>query len=291
MSKLLLLVFSFFCFPVYAENDKAFVWQVTSTDATLYLVGSIHFADKSFYPLRPEIEAAFKRSEYLVVELDINNINYDIYREALSRNGIYKDNTTIKDVVSDETWQQLRQRLTELNIDYDTVKKYKAGMLVLILSGAQAVQVGLDASLGIDAHFLSEVAEKNSDKKIIELETLQQQLSLFLEIPNADLLLKESLYSLDEADQQMTEMVSYWKAGDEMQMNKFLFDDALIEYPAFVDIYDRLIYRRNQQMTLKLLDMLKTRASYFVVVGSGHLLGEKGIVAALREKGYQVKRL
>jgi len=34
-------------------------------------MGSIHFADKSFYPLRPVIEKAFQHSDALVVELDI----------------------------------------------------------------------------------------------------------------------------------------------------------------------------------------------------------------------------
>ena len=56
----------------YAENDKAFVWQVSSEQATVYLMGSIHFADKSFYPLRKEIEEAYSRSNALVVEMDIN---------------------------------------------------------------------------------------------------------------------------------------------------------------------------------------------------------------------------
>ena len=65
MKKRLLLVLSLFVFTyAHAENDKAFFWQVTSGQdtsnmTTVYLMGSIHFADKSFYPLRPEIEQAF----------------------------------------------------------------------------------------------------------------------------------------------------------------------------------------------------------------------------------------
>ena len=36
---------------------------------------------------------------------------------------------------------------------------------------------------------------------------------------------------------------------------------------------------------------LHKQQSYFVVVGSGHLIGDKGIVNVLKEKGYEVKRL
>lgn len=296
MNKLLWFVIGFVvCSYSYAENDKAFVWEVTSSEATVYLMGSMHYADKSFYPLRQEIEDAFNRSEYLVVELDITNIDYDIYMQLLSQDGVYKDDTTIKDVVSEETWLQLRQHVQRLNIDYDTIKKYKPGILVLTLTAAQIAQMGFDAKLGIDAYFLTRAAEKDHFKKIIELETLEQQLKLFLEMPDGNLLLKESLHSLGEAEPLMLDMVSLWKSGDVEQMNKLLFEDALNEFPAFSEIYDSLFYGRNKKMVSKLDAMLKnkskSRINYFVVVGSGHLVGDKGIVNALKEKGYEVKRL
>jgi len=43
-------------------------------------------------------------------------------------------------------------------------------------------------------------------------------------------------------------------------------------------------------MTRKIEAMLKQPGNYFVVVGSGHLIGDRGIVNALREKGYGVER-
>ena len=89
----------------------------------------------------------------------------------------------------------------------------------------------------------------------------------------------------------MADMVRYWKTGDKEKMNKMLFEDALNEYPAFSAIYDSLFYERNHQMVSKIDEMLKQQGSYFVVVGSGHLIGEKGIVNALKEKGYKIKRL
>jgi len=299
---LLLVLNLFIITAVHAAKDKAFIWQVTSgqnsseqgspNQATVYLMGSIHFADKSFYPLRTEIEQAYDRSQYLVVELDVNKADHKAYVQLLSQRGVYKDGATIKDSISEETWLQLRQRLRHLNIDYEAVKNYKPGILVLTLSAAQVVQMGFDAQLGIDAYFLARASRPDQAKKIIELETLAQQLNLFLNIPNGDLLLKESLYSLDEAEPLMADMVRYWKQGDEAQMSKLLFEDALEDYPAFGEIYDSLFYERNENMTKKIEGMLQQgKGSYFVVVGSGHLIGDKGIVSSLKEKGYKVKRL
>jgi len=249
-------------------------------------MGSIHFADKSFYPLRSEIEQAFQQSDSLVVELDISKTDAQTYNQLLSQRGIYQHGRTIKQSLSQETWLQLRQRLRHLNVPYDSIKNYKPGVLVLTLSALQVMKMGFDPGLGIDMYFLS----KAGQKKIIELETLEQQLNLFLDIPNGDLLLKESLYSLDEAEIMMAEMVRYWKSGDEIKMSKLLFEDALNDYPAFSEIYDKLFYDRNASMTQKIEVMLKQPGRYFVVVGSGHLIGNRGIVSALREKGYGVER-
>jgi uncharacterized protein YbaP (TraB family) len=291
MKKYVLIFLSFLVVANgHAENDRAFFWQVNSDRATVYLMGSIHFADKSFYPLRKEIEDVFKKSDVLVVELDINNIDHNAYNRLLVEKGIYKDGSTIKDVISEKTWLQLGQRLEQLNISYDDIKNYKPGILVLTLTAMQVMQMGFDPELGIDVYFLNKAVSDVSAKKIIELETLSQQVNLFLNIPNGDLLLKESLYSLDESELMMADMVRYWKAGDEKKMNKLLFEDVLNKYPAFTKIYDSLIYQRNDQMVSKIDEMLKQQGNYFVVVGSGHLIGDKGIVNALKEKGYDVKR-
>ena len=278
----------------YAANDKAFVWEVSSDTATVYLMGSIHFADKSFYPLRTEIEEAFDRSEYLVVELDISKTVSDEYNQLLAQNGIFRDGTTIKDAITDETWRQLQQRLKQLNISYDAIKNYKPGVIVLTLSAVQVMQMGFDPELGIDAHFLARASQKERAKQIIELETLEQQVNLFINAPDGELLLQESLYSLDEDELLMADMVRFWKQGDVTQMNKLLFEDALNDNPAFSKIYDSLFYDRNDQMTLKIDAMLgqktQQRNYFFVVVGSGHLIGDRGIVNALQKKGYQVRR-
>lgn len=296
---LLLALYFFFCSYASAENDRAFFWQVTSgqpgsAQATVYLMGSIHFADQSFYPLRADIEQAFDRSDYLAVELDVNSLDHDAYNRLISRKGLYPDGKSIKDAVSDETWQQLRERLRQLNMPYESVKNYKPGVLVLTITAMQVMQMGLDPQLGIDVHFLRKAALQPA-KQVIELETMEQQLNLFIDIPDGDLLLKESLYSMAESESMMSNMVSYWKKGDDNAMDKLLFEDSLNDYPAFSAIYDSLFYARNRKMVSKIEQMLKQDGAagkgYFVVVGSGHLIGKKGIVNALREKGYKIKRL
>jgi hypothetical protein len=190
--------------------------------------------------------------------------------------------------VSEKTWQQLQQLLPRLGMTTQLIEKQKPGVLVLTLSTVQVMKMGYLPEMGIDQYFLNKA---RSHKDIISLETIEQQLDVFLNMQDGDLLLQETLYSLDEADSMMTDMVRFWKRGDEQGMQRLLFDDALREYPEFTNIYDSLIYKRNELMVDKIEQFLNGKGSYFVVVGAGHLVGDKGIVNSLKRSGYDVDRL
>jgi uncharacterized protein YbaP (TraB family) len=56
-------------------------------------------------------------------------------------------------------------------------------------------------------------------------------------------------------------------------------------------IYEKLIYGRNKNMASKIEDFLKTKDAYFVIVGAGHLVGDRGIVEMLKKKGYSIDQL
>jgi uncharacterized protein YbaP (TraB family) len=44
-------------------------------------------------------------------------------------------------------------------------------------------------------------------------------------------------------------------------------------------------------MASRIEEFLRTKETYFIVVGAGHLVGNKGIIEILRGKGYQVEQL
>lgn len=286
--KLLFLFCLCFSAQLIASEDRALFWQVESGDATVYLLGSIHYADKSFYPLRSEIENAFESSDVLVVEVEMDAASMSSYNDMMASKGTYPGDETIKDHVSGETYEALKARLKELGIPFEMVKKQKPGMLVLTLTAVNAMRLGLDPELGIDPYFISRAKGK---KKIIALETMEDQLGIFLDLPDGDLVLSESLHSIDESEELLKEVVAEWKRGDEKKLHKLLLEDALDEYPEFSSIYDRLIYQRNVTMAVSIEGYLKTKETSFVVVGAGHFLGEKGIVRLLENSGYRVKRL
>ena len=66
---------------------------------------------------------------------------------------------------------------------------------------------------------------------------------------------------------------------------------SLAEDKRLSPIYEKLIYERNRSMASKIEDYLKTKETYFVVVGAGHLVGSQGIIELLKGKGFVVEQL
>lgn len=273
---------------VQAVNDRGLFWQVQSDSATVYLLGSIHYADESFYPLRAAIEQAFFDSDHLVVEINIDENKANRYRQLIREKGSYQGDATIRDEISEETYRQLEYRLNRLGLPVDMVTKQKPGVMVLTLTAVQVMKMGFMPDLGIDAYFIRGAARTN--KNIIELETVDDQLSVFLNIADGDLLLREALFSMYEAETMMMDMIYCWKQGDEACLEGILFEDALTSYPSFVSIYDILFFRRNEDMSRAIASFLGGDGTYFVVIGAGHLVGDRGIPSLLKKAGYEVVR-
>lgn len=289
MKRLALIVIVLLSFNVQAAQDRGLFWRVQSKTATVYLLGSIHFADASFYPMRKNIQQAFDRSDNLVVEVNMDAAGMAQARKMIQEEGAYLGDDTIRNHLKPDTFANLRKQLQQLKIPYSMVEHQKPGILIMTLTEAQMVRMGFKADDGIDVHFIHRAeAEK---KPVLELETIQQQLNLLLKIADGDLLIQETLSDMGQVDDTLRSLVQGWKQGDEKRLNTILFDDMLAQHPSYLPLYNELFFKRNRAMAKKIEGYLKTDKSYFVVVGAGHLIGDKSVVALLNRNGYKAERL
>jgi uncharacterized protein YbaP (TraB family) len=75
-----------------------------------------------------------------------------------------------------------------------------------------------------------------------------------------------------------------------MAMNKVLFK-PFTNTPQLEPILSRVYYDRNSRMVSKIKEMLTKEQSVFIVVGAGHLVGEKGIIKMLQRDNYSIRQL
>ena len=85
-----------------------FLWKISDQNSSVYILGSIHFADSSFYPLESVIVNAFDRSDELAVELDISDSS--VIKESVrlsSELGSLKDGMTLDMVLPEDVLYSL----------------------------------------------------------------------------------------------------------------------------------------------------------------------------------------
>ncbi len=88
----------------------------------------------------------------------------------------------------------------------------------------------------------------------------------------------------------MDAFLQAWVSGDAKEVEKIL-TRSVAEDSRLNTIYEVIIYNRNKTMASRIEDFLKIRETHFVIVGAGHLVGERGIIEILKKKGYQVDQM
>jgi len=285
---LILLGTSVFTQDTLSAPQKSFLWKIQSKTNTVYVLGSLHYSKKEIYPLHEKIEKAFRESKILVVEADVNNIQkMDI--EKLMARAFYPENDTLEKHVSPEIYEQVVKETSGLGIPLELLNKQKPWFLAMTIIGLESLKLGFDPNLGIDKYFLSKAEGR---KKILELESLDDQFNLLSEFSDKDqeLFLLYTLKDLKMMEQELTQLTQAWTSGDTRTMEAIL-TRGISEDQRLSLIFEKLIYERNRKMASKIEDFLRTGETYFVIVGAGHLVGDRGIIEILKGKTYLVEQL
>jgi uncharacterized protein len=271
-----------------AGDGKNFLWKVQSKTNTVYLLGSVHFMKKEIYPLNKQIEDAFQHSDVLVVEADINDVSRLDLQKMLG-SAFYFEGDSLEKHISPETLERVKKEFDELGMPSLLIATQKPWFLALTLTSLKLVQSGFDPAYGIDVHFLNAASGK---KKIKELESIDYQIDLLSGFSDSEqeAFLLYTLNDMNSFEKNIDILITAWQDGDVGAMESVI-GQGVKDDRAAASMYDKLIYARNRNMARKMEDFLKTNETYFVIVGAGHLVGEKGIVEILKKRGYQVRQL
>ncbi len=271
---------------VAAQNPlgqtKTFLWTVASPTATVHLLGSVHVASPDLYPLDPRIESAFQRAQTLVLETSLDPASQVQAVQKLASAGTYPAGDSIELHLDREVLELLQQRLKRSGESFDQMRSFRPWLAAVILTLAEMQRLGYHPGLGIDTYFAGKAKDR---KRIVALETLDEQVALFSGMPEAvqEAMLKEALTKMDELGELMKRAQSSWRRGDAKALDELMVAPMQRDFP---DVYQRLFVDRNRRMATAIDGYLRTTGEYFVVVGSGHLIGPQGILDLLQAKGY-----
>ncbi len=274
--------------PAFSYGLKNFLWKVQSGRSTVYLLGSIHFLKEDSYPLNPSIENAYESSDNLVVEANIYELG-KLDLKGLTDRAFYKNDDNVEKHLSPETYRLLKQEGETLGMPVELIRMQKPWFLALSLEAMELMRLGYEPQYGVDYHFLAKAQGK---KRILELESLDEQLNLLSGFSDEEQeqFLLYTLKTLSSMGRQVEGLVRAWKSGDPQALESIVAD-AVTQDASMAPVFGKLFEERNVGMTSRIEEYLRSGGTYFVIVGAGHLVGRKGIIQLIKDKGYSVEQL
>jgi uncharacterized protein len=280
--------------PVLAAGQTGstpLLFEVKSATTTVYLFGTIHVGARKLYPLGKAAEEAFARAGVLALEADPTDQSAIL--TAMSA-ALYQPPDSLQKHIDPALYARLEAALPGLGLPIEYARSMKPYLLAMTLAMLEVQRQGYDAALGLDVHFAR--LAKAQAKRIVELESMAQQVELFASLPPA---VQEGMVRLvldSVADgtlaQELDALVAAWSAGDAGAIHDSTRKELEDLPAAMADLlYERMYHARNRAMADKVGGFLSGREICFVAVGAGHLTGETGLPVLLQERGFAVRRM
>ena len=267
-----------------ATTGNVFLWSVPSKNNTVYLLGSVHVLKKDAYPLDKRLEKAYELASCIMFEADMAEAALPATRMKMLAAGMYQDGTTLKQHISQGTYELLKEKVAVSGMSIDQFDLFKPWLCAVTLSGLELKRMGFDPIFGIDSHFF--VKAQQDKKELIFLESPDYQIDLIAGVlaDKPEDLLKQTMTELGVIEAMSTDMLGAWIGGDAGKMESIV-SMSLKEYP---QIRTRLFDQRNTDWTAKIEKLIGQEKNVLVIVGAGHLIGKEGVLDQLRDKGYPV---
>jgi uncharacterized protein YbaP (TraB family) len=267
------------------------LWRALRQDGApaYYLIGSVHLGRASMLHFPTKIDDAYTRSDELVLEVGAAELDEQIAKRLEQRYAWIEPPATLHDRLSRETLGSLDRYLTSRG---DSLKPYlqmQPWYVVQQIVAREASRVGLDPAYGVDLYFASRAART---KPVVGLETAESQMQVMAWLPRQtqERLLADTLEHLGDARNGSESLVRAWARGDDAELERILYR-PMSESPQLATYYERLVIGRNESMTQRLASLARDGKLRFVVLGAGHMVGERGVPVLLRDYGFRVERV
>lgn len=269
-------------------GKKHFLWKVSKGSSSVWVLGSIHMADSSFYPLPTVLDSAFNAAEALVVEMDITDDSVNTQTAKLVvKEGFLPEGSSLQNVVSESTWLRLETLAKKWNVPVETFAAFRPWMVAMQISSIAIQKAGVLPELGVDYVLLDRAA--TAGKAIIGLETPAEQIQVFSEVSDSlgVIYLEKTLDEVAVVDSMVSDFAEAWKCGNISQLQGLLDSETAGEKP-----YEKRLYNDRNKVMARGIDSLLTQGTKaFVVVGAAHLIKEDdNVLKILENKGYLIER-
>lgn len=279
--------------PVTLNTVKAgapALWKVTGTQpgqvGTAYMFGTIHILPDDVRWRTPALEAAIADSDRLVIEV----LGLDDPQNAakiFSRLAISPGQEELGARVQPSLRDDLDRIIDASDLPKRSLNRMETWAAALSLASAQTKGLGLSSSGGVEKKLAAQFAK--ADKPIEALETIEQQLGYFDQLPEAQQrqMLTSVIEESGDSRQAFEQLFNAWITGDIDQIVT-LTDTGIL---SDAKTREFLLVTRNKDWAEQLDKRLQRPGTALIAVGAAHLAGPEAVQATLAKRGYKVEKI
>lgn len=277
----------YLCGSFAQANEPAMLWVADGRQNTVYLLGSIHLLRQADYPLPDAIDLVYDQVDAIVMEVDMDDLDYVEVMAVMRELGVLGKETQLKDLLGDELQAQAQAAAEATEIPLDLLQDSEPWLAAITVQELLAMRVGYVGELGIES-YLGDKASTDG-KPIYGLETISEQLGFLDGLPMhaQSEWFVHSLVDGLRIEMLVDQLVEAWRSGNIDYLERELIHEAKMS----PEVHDAILLQRNVSWIDKIVDLMDDHQDYLVVVGAAHLVGHGGLIELLAERDVAVTRV
>jgi uncharacterized protein len=263
-----------------APVEKTLLWEISGNGLTepSFLFGTIHLICPDDFVIGNPLKKAVETTRQIAFEVDMDDPEL---MTAMTKSMFMAGGNTLQTILNAKDYRRLHQFFKDsLGMDITSLDRAKP----FVMTGPLLTKVLACQPKSYEMELMTLATKQQSE--VIGLETIEEQMALFDTIPYARQasLLVSMIDSLPSVKKEFRDLVKLYKSQDLPAIY------ALTLKSEFgLDGQDEvLLFKRNRNWIERIRKIIREKPT-LIAVGAAHLGGKEGVVALLRESGYQVK--
>lgn len=277
----------FVAFAVPASAQVLYKVEGNGLASPSYVFGTHHLAPISVLD-QFGAKAPYESVSQVVGEIDMTQDQMAL-AQAMQPHMMAPADSTLSKVIATEDFTVISEEFKKwapmqgMELSMLDMMKPMAVTTMIAATMAQQAMPGFNPAEQLDSWF--QLQGKAAGKKIIPLETVEQQATLLFDTTPISYQAEALVELLKDPSEALENTKALTEAYNNQDLDKMLkLSEDEDEHPEFMIA---LLDKRNADWLTKLPAIFKEGPT-FVAVGALHLAGDKGIVEGLRKLGYKV---
>jgi uncharacterized protein YbaP (TraB family) len=270
--------------PEKSLSPNTMLWEISGKQLAqpAYVFGTMHMLCAEDARLSAALKnlMPFLKQIYFEVDLDDMVQVFGSLKSMAMQNG-----TTLKTLLPAADYEKVERYFSSHSaLPFSMIQNYKPMLLAAMVEEAQ---MPCKETNGMEMSILSEANKYHLE--INGLETMAFQAGLFDSIPYAEQAteLLAAVESVKSKHEQMDTLLLNYRTQDLEKLNVMMTAGGEGLEHKYLDL---LLYARNKRWAGQ-FEAISKKGPLLIAVGAGHLPGENGLLALLRQKGYTVTPL